>query len=49
MTPEEREKMEELCKQIAVEKDPNTFDRLIEELNDLFERKHQRIHQSHKT
>lgn len=49
MTPEEREKMEELCKRIAVEKDPEIFDRLLDELNELFELKHQRIHPGHKT
>jgi hypothetical protein len=44
MTPEEREKMEHLCAKIAVEKDPETFDKLVMELNDLLELKHQRIH-----
>lgn len=48
MTPEERERMEELCKQIATEKDPETFDRLVLELNELIEVKHQRIHPEHK-
>jgi len=49
MTSEERAKMEELCKQIAVEKDPEKFDRFVQELNDLLEVKHQRIHPEHKT
>ena len=49
MTPEERNKMEELCKQIAVEKDPAKFDRLVFELNELLEIKHQRIHTEHKS
>ena len=41
--------MEELCKQIAIEKDPETFDKLLRDLNDLLELKHQRIHPGHKT
>jgi hypothetical protein len=48
MTPEERERMDYLCKRIAVEKDPETFDRLVKELNDLLEVKHERIHPEHK-
>lgn len=44
MTPEERERMEYLCKRIEIEKDPTTFDELVKELNDLIEVKHQRIH-----
>ena len=47
MTPEERERMEYLCGRIAVEKDPVTFDKLVQELNELLEAKHQRIHPEH--
>ena len=49
MTPEEREKMNDLCQRIQTEKDPETFDRLVQELNDLLELKHERIHPEHKT
>ena len=30
MTPEEREKMNEICKQIQTEKNPEVFDQLVE-------------------
>jgi hypothetical protein len=43
MTPEERELMNKLCQQIAVEKDPNTFDELVHQLNELLEKKEHRI------
>lgn len=49
MTPEEREKMNELCKLIQTEKNPEIFDNLVRELNDLLEIKHERIHPEHKT
>jgi hypothetical protein len=48
MTPDEREKMDELCRRIQTEKDPQTFDRLVRELNDLIAVKHERIHPEHK-
>ena len=48
MTPEERERMNELCKRIMDEKDPLVFDKLCEELNELQEAKHERIHPEHK-
>jgi hypothetical protein len=48
MTAEERERMLELCKRIAEEKDPEIFDTLVGELNNLLEAKHQRIHPEHK-
>ena len=48
MTPDEREKMNELCKQIQTEKNPIVFDQLVRELNDLIEIKHERIHPEHK-
>ena len=35
MTLEERERMEYLCKRIAVEKDPFEIERLVLKLNDL--------------
>jgi hypothetical protein len=43
MTPEERERMNWLCLRIQDEKDPKTFDRLVQELNELLEQKHGRI------
>jgi hypothetical protein len=43
VTPEERELMNKLCQQIAVEKDPNTFDELVCQLNDLLEKKEHRL------
>lgn len=49
MTPEERERMEWLCKRIAEEKDPEKFDELVKQLDDLLEVKHQRIHPEHRT
>ena len=48
MTPEERAKMDELCKRIQVEEDPKIFDRLCRELNDLLEMKHERVHPEHR-
>ncbi len=44
MTPEEQERMQYLCQRIAIEKDPQIFDQLVTELNDLLEVKHGRIH-----
>jgi hypothetical protein len=49
MTPEERERMNLLCLRIQDEKDPQTFDRLVRELNELLEVKHGRIHPEHNT
>ena len=49
MTPEERHKMNELCTRIQTEKDPQTFDSLVQELNELMESKHERIHPEHKS
>lgn len=49
MTREERERMDYLCQRIAVEKDPKVFDDLVKELNELLERKHERIDPGHKT
>jgi hypothetical protein len=48
MTPEEQEKMNELCKQIQVEKNPEIFDRLVRDLNDLIETKHERLRPAQK-
>jgi hypothetical protein len=43
MTPDERERMYRLCALIEVEKDHHRFLQLIEELNDLLERKEHRL------
>jgi hypothetical protein len=48
MTAEEREKMNEICQRIQTEKNPEIFDQLVRELNDLIEVKHERIHPEHK-
>jgi hypothetical protein len=49
MTPAERKLMALLCKLIAEEKDPSTFDRLVAELNELVAVKYARIHPEHRT
>jgi hypothetical protein len=50
MTPEEeREKMTDLCKRIQTEENPEIFDHLVQQLNDLLENKHERIHPEHKS
>jgi hypothetical protein len=43
MTPEETKRMEELVLQIQVEKDPQKFGELVDELNVLFAAKDKRI------
>lgn len=43
MTPDERERMNELCRQIQVEKDQRKFAALIEELNELLAKKDERL------
>ena len=47
MTPEEQQRMNEICAKIVTEKDPAIFDKLVKELNDLLEQKHERIHPDH--
>lgn len=37
MTPDERERMLALCRQIEHEQDPSRFNKLVEELNALLE------------
>jgi hypothetical protein len=37
MTREEQDRMNELCKRIAFEKDPKAFDQLVRELDELLE------------
>lgn len=48
MTPEERALMYDLAKRIAEEKDPATFNKLIVQLNDLLERKEERLESDRK-
>jgi hypothetical protein len=43
MTPAERERMNELCRQIQDEKDQKKFSALIEELNRLLTNKEERF------
>jgi hypothetical protein len=43
MTNEEKELMDALCKRIAVEQDPKTFDELVFQLNELLEKKEHRL------
>ena len=43
MTPDERERMQFLCKQIAKEEDPEKFTKLVQELNDLLEHRVKRL------
>jgi hypothetical protein len=43
VTPEELKRMDELCAQIAVEKDQDKFDYLVRSLNDLLEDKKHRL------
>jgi len=40
--------MNDLCTRIQSEKNPKTFDQLVQELNELLEIKHERIHPEHK-
>lgn len=47
MTPEERERMNSLCGQIAKEQDHERFVRLVQELNDLLDKKEERLDDSH--
>lgn len=43
MNPEEREQLNDLCKRIAIEKDPQRFDSLVKQLEGLLEAKHERL------
>lgn len=43
MNPEEREQMNRLCERIQVEQDPRIFTKLVGQLNELLERKEQRL------
>ena len=43
MTPEERSSMMYLCEKIATEKDPQKFNKLVLELNELLEKSERRL------
>jgi hypothetical protein len=43
MTPSERERMEELCARIAVEKNHRKFLELVKQLNELLEQSHPKL------
>jgi len=43
MTPDERERMNDLCQHIAKEQDHDKFVKLVQELNDLLDHKEQRL------
>jgi hypothetical protein len=43
MTPEERERVEYLCKRITEEKDSEVFNSLVQELNDFLDSKQERL------
>jgi hypothetical protein len=43
MTPEEREHMNALCEQIAREQDHEKFVKLVQQLNNLLEKKEHRL------
>jgi hypothetical protein len=47
LTPEERDRMNSICKRIQEEKDPAVFDELVRQLNDLIEAKYDRINPGH--
>jgi hypothetical protein len=47
MTPEETERMYRLCEKLQTEKNPSVFDNVLEELLELLEQKHKRIHPEH--
>jgi hypothetical protein len=49
VTPEERERMNTLCKRIALETDQQRFTQLLQELNALLDGKEQRLNTLHQT
>ena len=49
MTPDEREQMAILCERIAVERDHKKFSDLVDELNDLLDRKESRLEAAEKS
>jgi hypothetical protein len=49
MTPEERERMNCLCRRIQDEKNPEQFSELVRELNELLAQKQHRIDSDSRT
>ena len=47
MTPDESERMKALCQQIEIEQHQNRFSQLIIELDELLERKNERLDHPH--
>ena len=45
MTPQEQSRVEQLCEEIAVEKNPERLLRLVRQLNELLERSQRRLSQ----
>jgi hypothetical protein len=43
MTSEERERMNQLCERIQIEKDTHRFTALVEQLNQLLEQTHRNL------
>ncbi len=43
MTPDERERMHNLCEQLAIEQNHEKFTKLVQELNDLLDHKEERL------
>ena len=48
MAPEERERMYEICAKLQLEQDHKRFTRLMTELNNLIQRKEQRLQERDK-
>jgi hypothetical protein len=46
MTAEERQQLNSLCLRIQDEKDPDRFSQLVQQLNDLLQRKEHRLVQT---
>jgi hypothetical protein len=46
VNPEKRNRVNVLCARIAIEKDQDTFIQLVQELNDLMEKKEHRLEES---
>jgi len=43
MTPEEKLKLDDICRKVIAEKDPKIFDELVKQMNDLLEQKYGRL------
>lgn len=45
MSPEEQEQLNALCQRVKEEKNPEKFDEAVRQLNDLLDKKVERIHE----